>query len=73
MDETGTDAIGVQKSMFFAITVCECILAAALILSILGLKFFAPKTYKNIKKWYVQNVEVQTDVNEIVKGVKNET
>ena len=49
------------KSVFFKVAVVECVLAAILVLTVMSVKFFAPKTYSQAKKWYVENVQIDTD------------
>lgn len=73
MDEDVSRVITPYKSRFFATVLCECILAALIILTALTLKFFMPDTFKSAKKWYDQNITVDTDVEEIIKGVYDET
>ena len=72
MDKDATRVITPYKSKFFAVILCECVLAALIILTVLTLKFFMPKTFKEAKEWYNQNVTVDTSAEEIVKGVYNE-
>ena len=43
------------KNVFFAVTVCECILAATLIITVTVLKFFAPAAFVRMRGWYSEN------------------
>ena len=60
------------KSTFFSVAICECVLAALLVLSAFGIKFFLPKTYKQAKKWYVENITVDINISEFIKEANNE-
>lgn len=53
------------KSTFFAVILCECILAILIIAGALGLKFFMPKTYAAAKQWYEKNLTPDTSVTDI--------
>ena len=68
--------LGVQKkeprNVFFAVTLCECILAAALIITVTVLKFFAPAAFGQVKKWYGENLTSDTDAYSIINGAENE-
>ena len=72
MDEDVSRVITPYKSKFFAVVLCECILAVLIILSVLSLKFFMPKTFNAAKKWYLDNVTVDTSAEEIIKGAYDE-
>ena len=72
LDEDVSRVITPYKSKFFQITLLECTLAAFIILLVLALKFFMPKTYKTAQKWYAENVTVDTNTQEIIKGVYDE-
>ena len=43
-----------------------------MILTVLAVKFFMPKTFKSAKKWYLDNVTVDTSAEEIIKGAYDE-
>ena len=64
--------ISEPKSVFFAVTVCECVLAAALIITVTVLKFFVPAAFGQVKKWYGENLAADTDVSDIINGAENE-
>ena len=72
MDEDVTRVTEPYKSKFFAVILCECILAVLLILTVLSVRFFMPKTFKKAKKWYLQNMTVDTSAEDIIKGAYNE-
>ncbi|MBR5922430.1 MAG: hypothetical protein IKZ59_01415 [Clostridia bacterium] len=60
------------KSTFFAVVLCECVLAAALIITVTVLKFFVPKAFSAVRRWYTETIATDTDVSEIINGAKNE-
>ncbi|MBO7519823.1 MAG: hypothetical protein J6T73_03505 [Clostridia bacterium] len=72
MDEDVTRVTEPYKSKFFAVVLCECVLAVLVILTVLAVKFFMPKTFKSAKKWYLDNVTVDTSAEEIIKGAYDE-
>lgn len=72
MDEDVSRVITPYKSKFFYIMLCECVLAVIIVALAFALKFFMPETYKSARKWYVQNAEVDTVAEEIIKGVYDE-
>lgn len=72
MDEDVSRVISPYKSKFFAVMLSEFILALVIIAAVLILKYFFPKQYKESKKWYEQNVTVDTNTEEIVKGFYDE-
>ena len=72
MDKEVNDIVIPYKSTFFAVAICECVLAVLLILSALGIKFFLPKTYRQAKKWYVENIMVDINISEFIKEVNSE-
>ena len=72
MAEDVSRVITPYKSKFFYIMLCECVLAAVIIALVFALKFFMPQTSKSARKWYVQNITVDTVAEEIIKGVYDE-
>lgn len=72
LDKDVNKVITPYKSKFFQITLLECILAVLIVLLALALKFFVPKTYKAAQRWYAENVTVDTNADEIIKGVYDE-
>ena len=54
------------KSTFFAVMLCECILAILIIAGALGLKFFLPETYTHTKQWYDKNLTPDTGVTDMI-------
>lgn len=60
------------KSNFLSVAVCECVLATLLILSVLTLKFFFPKTYNSAKQWYTENAMVDIDIERFINEAENE-
>lgn len=60
------------KNVFFAVTVCECILAATLIITVTVLKFFAPAAFAQVEKWYDENLAADTDVSSLINGAEDE-
>lgn len=61
-----------DKPALFAVIVCECILALAVIITALTLKFFIPSAYKPARQWYADNVTADIDVKRIIEGAKDE-
>lgn len=72
MDKEVNDIVIPYKSTFFSVAICECVLAALLVLSAFGIKFFSTKTYKQAKKWYVENITVDINISEFIKEASNE-
>ena len=72
MDKEVNDIVIPYKSTFFAVAICECVLAAVLILSAFGIKLFLPKTYSQAKKWYAENITVDINISEFIKEANNE-
>ncbi len=60
------------KNVFFAVTVCECILAATLIITVTVLKFFAPAAFVRMRGWYSENAAADTDVFAVINGAEDE-
>ena len=60
------------KSTFFAVVVCECVLALLLILTALSMKFFFPKSFSAAKKWYIKNITVDTNIKNFMEEIKDE-
>lgn len=56
-----------EKDVFFSVAVTQSVLAVILIVCILIIKFFFKGQYKDIKKWYSDNMTVDTNISEIVK------
>ena len=71
-DKDVTRVVTPYKSRFFAVMLCECILAAVVIAGVISVKFFMPKTFKSLKKWYAENIAVDTSAEEIIKGIEYE-
>ena len=62
-----------RKNTFFAVALCELILAVLLVSSAFALKYFFPKEFSKAKKWYGKNIMTYTSISDIVKGAENET
>ena len=60
------------KSVFFSVALIESVLAALLILGIIVVKFFLKEQYTGIKKWYMENMTVDTNISEIIEEAKDE-
>ncbi len=60
------------KDVFFSVALLESILAVLLILGILAVKFFFKEQYIEMKKWYTENITVDTNVSAIIDEVKDE-
>ena len=60
------------KNVFYGVALCESILAILLILTLLTSKYFFKKPYKEMKKWYRENIMVDTDISQFIEEAKNE-
>ena len=71
MDKYESDMIP-YKSTFFAVAVCECVLAVLLILTAITMKFFFRKSFAAAKDWYTKNARIDTNISEFIKEVNGE-
>lgn len=62
-----------NKSMFFSVVLCESILALILVLTTLSAKYFFKKPYKEAKKWYIENIMIDIDIEELIKEARDES
>lgn len=51
---------------FSQVIITECICVALLIVSVFVCKYFFENTYSKVKTWYIENVCVDTDINEVL-------
>ena len=53
---------------FSAIIITQCICVAIIIFALLGLKLCFKKEFLKARNWYIQNICVDTDINEVLSG-----
>ncbi len=56
------------SNCFSAIIITQCICVTVIIFTILGLKLCFKKDFSKAKNWYIQNICVDTDINEVLSG-----
>ena len=59
---------------FYKIIITELICIGLIIISVFLIKSFSNKIYSSLKEFYIQNLCVDTDINEVIKtdGETNE-
>lgn len=69
MTENATSSENKQNRPFFVpCVICETVLVIIILLTMLSLKFFAPKTFKDCKKWYVKYLLDDTKISEVIES-----
>ncbi len=54
------------SNCFNAIIITQCICVTVIIFALLGLKLCFKKDFSKAKNWYIQNICVDTDINEVL-------
>ena len=72
MPQENTEVPKTASPVFVKIAVCECALAAALIIAALVLKTFFAGTCAKVSRLYRENAGQDLRIEEIINGAENE-
>ncbi len=61
-----------KRDMLFPFIITQCVCVVLVLLTVFATRLFFKDTYKKAKVWYEKNICIDTDINEVITGEKDE-